>query len=317
MRLEAFGEGDVLPHEWTLKGPKEDRLQLMHACLASFSPIFGLYDGADGELGGLLQRASAGAPLLTAQGHGFEETLWRSTDAALNTAITDALRQRKILIADGHHRYETMLAMRDVLRAEFPDAPEEADFNYTFMLLVDLHDPGLLVLPTYRLLSLTPEMQQAYSRVAGASFQRETLRNLNPGLVEETLARHEDEHAFIWYAGHAGELLTCPKSTKDGLPVLDVQVLQDQLIAPVLAADPTASASVERNVRYTHNPAEALAWVDQDGAQAALFLRGTPVADVLTLAAAGIRLPQKSTYFYPKVPTGLVMYNLRPEVTVG
>ncbi len=78
VRLEAFGEGDVLPHEWTLKGPKEDRLQLMHACLASFSPIFGLYDGADGELGSLLQRASAGAPLLTAQGHGFEETLWRS-----------------------------------------------------------------------------------------------------------------------------------------------------------------------------------------------------------------------------------------------
>ncbi len=144
--------------------------------------------------------------------------------------------------------------MRDVLRAEFPDAPEEADFNYTFMLLVDLHDPGLLVLPTYRLLSLTPEMQQAYSRVAGASFQRETLRNLNPGLVEETLARHEDEHAFIWYAGHAANVLTCPKSTKDGLPVLDVQVLQDQLIAPVLAADPAASASVERNVRYTHNP---------------------------------------------------------------
>ncbi len=317
VRLEAFDEGDVLPHEWTLKGPKEDRLQLMHACLASFSPIFGLYDGADSELGALVQRASAGAPLATAAGAGFDEMLWRSKDAALNTAIAEALRARKILIADGHHRYETMLAVRDMLRAEYPDAPADADFNYAFMLLVDLHDPGLLVLPTHRLLSLTPEMQAAFSRIVNERFHREFLLDLRPEQVSETLACQEDAHAFIWYARHTGQLLTSTKSSQDGLPVLDVQVLQEQLIAPLLAADPAAAATVERNVRYTHDAADAMAAVDRGEAQAALFLRGTPVPEVLTLAEAGIRLPQKSTYFYPKVPTGLVMYNLRPEVMVG
>ena len=210
-----------------------------------------------------------------------------------------------------------MLAMREVLRAEYHDAAEQADFNYAFMLLVNLHDPGLLVLPTHRLLLLTPEMRQAFSRVAGAHFQREPLPDLRPEQVMAILAQCGDAHAFIWYAGRNGELLTRPKSSTDGLPILDVQVLQEQLITPLFATDPAASASVEHNVRYTHDTADAMAAVDRGEAQAALFLRGTPVAEVLPLATAGIRLPQKSTYFYPKVPTGLVMYNLRPEVTVG
>lgn len=317
VQLEAFDAGDVLPHEWTLTGPKEDRLQLMHACQASFSPIFGLYDGADSEMGALLRRASTGVPLATAAGDGFDETLWRCTDPALNTAIAAALRQRKILIADGHHRYETMLAVRDLLRAEYPNAPANAGFNYAFMLLVDLRDPGLLVLPTHRLLLLTPEMQAACSRVLGAHFQRQPLRELRPAQVSEILARQGDAHAFIWYAEHTSTLLTSAKATRNGLPVLDVQVLQEQLIAPLLEVDPVAEGTVERNVRYTHDIADAMAAVDRGEAQAALFLRATPVPDVLTLAAAGIRLPQKSTYFYPKVPTGLVMYSLRPEVTVG
>ncbi len=317
VKLQPFDDGDILPHEWTLKGPKEDRLRLMRTCQACFSPVFGLYDGRHSEMGELLRRAGTAAPLVSAIDHGFDETLWRVDDPEVAGAIADALGKRQILIADGHHRYETMLALRDLLRREYPDAPPTAAFNYVLMLLVDLSDPGLLVLPTHRLLTLTPEMQAAFCRVAGNSFTLEKLQVVRPEQVTDILARQQDSHAFVWYDRGAYTLLTSPRTLRNGLPVLDVMALQERLLAPLFSLDPSEEASVEQNIRYTINPADAVARVEHGDAQGAVFLNPTPVADVLTLAAAGIRLPQKSTYFYPKVPTGLVMHNLGPRVTVG
>ena len=318
VELQPFEQGDVLPHEYTLQGPKEDRLKLMHTCLASFSPVFGLYDGRETGLGEVLRQAMSAAPLATAVGHGFDDTLWRVTDTAVSEAISGALSQRQILIADGHHRYETMLALRNLLRREYPTAPAHAAFNYVLMLLVDVNDPGLLVLPTHRLLLLTPEMALAFCRVAGSKFTLEKLAVSQPEQVTEILARHQSAHAFIWYAGEGQyTLLTSPKTSKNGLPVIDVVALQERIIAPLLALDPAGDATVESHVRYTVQPAEAVRRVDSGESAGALFLNPTPVAEVLRLAAHGVRMPQKSTYFYPKVPTGLVMHHLRPEVTVG
>ncbi len=314
--LEPFGAGAVLPHEWTLKGPKADRLQLMRTCLASMSPVFGLYDGRQTALGDVLARATAAAPLATAQGYGFDDTLWRTDDPALTAAITEALATRQLLIADGHHRYETMLALRDDLRATYPDAPADAAFNYAFMLLVEMHDPGLLVLATHRLLTLTPAMRDAFCRVVGAHFTVTPLEVPTPDALTELLAR-QDGHAFIWYTPGCYQLLTAPRTVRNGLPVLDVQLAQEAVIGPLLALEPASAATVESHVRYTGDPAQAVARVDAGEAQAALLLNPTPIADVFTLAAAGERLPQKSTYFYPKVPTGLVLHDLRPTVTVG
>jgi len=317
VKLQPFEAGEILPHEWTLKGPKEDRLQLMRTCLASFSPIFGLYDGRHSGLGELLARATAGTPLTSAVGHGFDETLWRTDDPAICAGISEALGKRQLLIADGHHRYETLLAMRDILRREYPDAPETAAFNYGMLLLVDLHDPGLLVLATHRLLLLTPEMMSAFCRVIGDRFTLEKITVTQPAQITDILARRKDEHAFIWYTRGQYTLLTAPRAMRDGLPVLDVMALQERIIAPLFALDPSGDATIERNIRYTIDPAEAVRRVDDGETASAIFLNPTPVPDVLTLAAAGIRLPQKSTYFYPKVPTGLVMYDLQPEVSVG
>ena len=151
----------------------------------------------------------------------------------------------------------------------------------------------------------------------GAQFRLEQLAVAHPAQVTEILTRHRDTHAFIWYADGAYTLLTSPKTTRNGLPVLDVMALQERLIAPLFALDPAGEMNVERNVRYTIDPADAVARVDRGEAVSAVFLNPTPVPEVLALAAAGIRLPQKSTYFYPKVPTGLVMHNLQPQVTVG
>jgi uncharacterized protein (DUF1015 family) len=317
VRLQPFEKGEILPHERTLKGPKEDRLKLMQACRASFSPVFGLFDSAQTELPALLARATAAAPLATAQGFGFQDTLWRSSDPGLNAAISEALATREILIADGHHRYETLLALRDQLAAAYPDAPETAGFNYAMMLLVDIHDPGLLVLPTHRLLELTPEMQAAFCRVAGIAFSMEQIDVAHPDDVTALLARHHDAHAFVWYGNGRYTLLTSPRTYRNGLPILDVQALQERLTDPLFTLDPDGQASVERNIRYTIHPVDAVARVDRGEMDAAIFLNPTPVPDVFTLANAGIRLPQKSTYFYPKVPTGLTMLSLRPDVAVG
>jgi len=317
VELQPFGEGAVLPHEWTLKGPKEDRLRLMRTCLTSYSPVFGLYDSRHTALGELLARATTRDPVATAEGFGFNERLWRCDDLGLTEEITTALATRQILIADGHHRYETMLALRDTLRQTYPDAPATAAFNYAFMLLVDVSDPGLLLLATHRLLLLSSEMLAGVCRQLCEGFQRETLTVTHPDEVTDLLARQADAHAFIWYANGAYTLLTAPKALRNGLPVLDVQMAQEGIIGPLLALDPAGDATVERNVRYTISPEQAVARVDRGEVQAALFLNPTPIADVFTLAAAGVRLPQKSTYFYPKVPTGLVMHSLAPEVEVG
>lgn len=317
VELVPFDAGVVLPHEWTLNGPKEDRLKLMHRCLASFSPVFGLYDGRNSGIGEVLHRAAAAAPLATAQGFGFDETLWRIEHAGMCEAIAEGLANREILIADGHHRYETMLALRDILRAEYPDAPATAAFNYVLMLLVDINDPGLLVLPTHRLLVLDEAMTHAVCRVCGDGFTLEQLPVTAPDQVTDILAARADEHAFVLYMDGGYTLLTAPQGTMNGLPVLDVVALQEKIIAPVLEHDPAGLATVERNVRYAVKPTEVVARVDSGEAQAALFLNPTPVEDVLTLASHGIRLPQKSTYFYPKVPTGLVMHSLQKHLTVG
>ena len=317
VRLAPFDAGEVLPHEETLKGPKADRMKLMRHCLASVSPVFGLYDGRHSALGELLERSTAGTPLLTAAGYEFDDRLWRIDDAGLTEAISAELSKRQILIADGHHRYETTLALRDQLRREYPSAPENAAFNYVFMLLVDLNDPGLLVLPTHRLLHLEPEMTAAFCRVAGSNFTMEKFIPANPEAIVALLHRYRNAHAFVWYASGTYTLLTSPRTLRNGLPLLDVSALQERIFAPLFALDVEGHASVEENIRYTHHPADAVARVDRGEADAAIFLNPTPIHAVLTLATAGIRLPQKSTYFYPKAPTGLVMHSLRPEVSVG
>lgn len=316
VELQPFDNGDVLPHEWTLRGPKEDRLRLMHQCRCSFSPVFGLYDGQQSDIARLLQQAMAEQPLGVAHGGQFDETLWRITQSEITEAISQALRQKQIMIADGHHRYETMLALRDILREEYPQAPANAAFNYAFMLLVDINDPGLLVLPTHRLLLLSDAMNAAFCRIAGAKFTLEEVKIAQPEEVETILAKHTEKHAFVWYANGKYTLLTSPHTKQNGLPVIDVVALQERIITPLMKLDPEGISGVESNVRYTINPTEAVHKVDNGECAGAIFLNPTPVSDVLTLASNGIRMPQKSTYFYPKVPTGLVMHALDSDITV-
>ncbi len=316
VELQPFDARIILPHEYTLKGPKIDRLKLMESCDASFSPGFGLYDGRNTGINEIMAEVFKTEPLACAEGNGFSDCLWRVDDKEICGKISTALINRQILIADGHHRYETTLAMRDELREKYPDAPENASFNYTMMALVDINDTGLLVLPTHRMILSDEKLSSAFDCLSCNGFDLEKLSITDADDVTDILAERSQEHAFVIYQKNEYTLITAPQTELNGLPVLDVTTLQNRIISPILSAI-SADATIESHVRYTIHPREAVAQVDSGEMSVAIFLNPTPVEDVLRLAAVGIRLPQKSTYFYPKLPTGLIMYSLHPDVTVG
>jgi uncharacterized protein (DUF1015 family) len=323
VRLEPFERRVVLPHERTLSAPKEDRRRLMRATGAQISPVFGLYRDAEGAAEAELAAATAGATDLDATtADGVRHRMWVVTDAQRLGRLAAVLRDKQILIADGHHRYETLLALRDELRpAGAPPGTAAADFG--MMFLARAEDPGLLVLPTHRLVSDLPAFDAAALRAAAApAFEVTRGDERTAGAIEERLGRARQEAT----AGRAvfalrvrGERETTWLAQKPivdlsalGPPALrnlDVTVLHGVLLAPLLGID---AAAMERQafLSYTHDTAEALARVERGEVQAAFLMNATPVAQVLAACEAGFVLPQKSTYFQPKLATGLVMYRL-------
>ena len=312
VELTPFDEGKVLPHEWTLSGPKVDRQKLMQTALCSFSPVFGLYDG-NSEIGAIIKQATKNAPLAQADGNGFNEILWKVEDKEQIKKLEEAFLDLEILIADGHHRYETTLALRDYMRELKNRNDEKCGYNYVFMLLVDINDPGLLVLPTHRCLKVDEMLKKSFLDVVSKMFKVEELGEVSDKQIEQTLLSHVDEHAFVCYMDKKYFLLTAPATkTEEGLPIIDVVALQKYINDPLFALG--KDNSVEGNISYTIHINEAIKRVDTGEASIAVFLNTTPLSDVLENAKAGVRMPQKSTYFYPKVPTGLIMNKLDVDV---
>jgi uncharacterized protein (DUF1015 family) len=328
VRLEPFEKRVVLPHEHTLTGPKEDRRKLLVATRAQISQVFGLYRDADGaaeaELAGV---AAAGAPELDATTpDGTRHRLWVISEAKRLNRLAGILRDKQILIADGHHRYETMLSLRGELRGQGgAGAREPAD--YGAMYLARAEDPGLLVLPTHRLIKgLDGFSQSALLSAASAAFDVIPGDETTAQAVEARLAQlsagpdGQPRVAFgLRTAGKRGPIWLVLKPIVDlsalgppALRSLDVTVLHGVLLGPLLGIDAAAMAK-QTNLAYTHDTSEALARVDAGEVQAAFLMNATSVAQVLEACEQGHVLPQKSTYFQPKLATGLVMYAVERE----
>jgi uncharacterized protein (DUF1015 family) len=322
VRLEPFDKRVVLPHEHTLTGPKEDRRKLLVATRTQISQVFGLYRDADGAALGELAAVAAGTPALdTTTSDGTRHRLWVISEAARLNRLAGVLRDKQILIADGHHRYETMLSLRGELRgAGGAGAREPAD--YGAMYLARAEDPGLLVLPTHRLVKgLDGFSQSAFLSSAAAAFDVIRGDETTAQAVEARLAQlsvgddGQPRVAFgVRAAGKHGPTWLVLKQIVDlsalGPPVLrslDVTVLHGVLLGPLLGIDAAAMAK-QSNLAYTHDTAEALARVDAGEVQVAFLMNATSVAQVLDACEQGHVLPQKSTYFQPKLATGLVMY---------
>ena len=278
LRLQPYEDRVVLPHERTHRGPKEDRLALMRATGVSLEPLWFLYEGRGSGLPHIIDVVGERVPAVVFKGpEETEHRLWVISDPALHAAIHVALFPLPVLIADGHHRYETALAYAD----EVGD-PADAASRFTLALLTDLDDPGLEVLPAHRVL-------KTGVAVTGGE-EKATL--------EETLAALPGRVAAGAYRDHKFQVL--PLEGEMALVELHSQVIDNIL----------GKRSPEDFLMYTRDPAEAVRWVDEGAGSAAFFLDSPDLRLVLKLAQEGKTLPQKSTYFHPKPPSGMVFFEL-------
>lgn len=320
--LEEYESGVILPHEETLSKAKADRLELLRHCRANFSPIFGLYDDPAMTVENVTAAYRKKAPDLEFTDHNGETHRLRVVnDEKALAAVRQSFSDKKIFIADGHHRYETALAFKKE-RAKAGDSR----FHYVLMTLVNLHDPGLVILPTHRVVKNVAGFNaEKFLTDLGKTFSvtAHPLPEDRNAALQEHLDRMKQElegkHVFCLYTGqnilyHVSLSRSAEKPDMDEKfgnrsepwRNLDVSVLQCLVLEKLLGIDRQALSS-GNNLSYTRQTAEVLADVDNGTAQAVFFLNPTRVREVLEVAAAGDKMPQKSTYFYPKQITGLVI----------
>jgi uncharacterized protein (DUF1015 family) len=281
LRLQPYGDRVVLPHERTHRGPKEDRLALYRATNVSFEPLWFVYEGRESGLAGQLAGAVSGAPTVAFQGpEGTKHRLWMVSDPQVHAAVHSAFEAVPVLIADGHHRYETAL-----VHSEETGGHADAASRFTLALLTDIDDPGLEVLPTHRV------MKVGIPVTGGEDM---------PSL-EATLAALRGRVAAGTYRDHRFQAL--PLEGEVAVVELHKQVIDNIL----------GKRNPEDFLIYTRDAAEAVRWVDEGVGVGAFFLDAPDLRQVLKLAQEGKTLPQKSTYFYPKPPSGMVFHRLDPD----
>lgn len=320
VRLEAWSERVILPHENTLAKAKDDRLKLYRACSTNLSPIMSLYDDPQGRIRRLLNSYAENAAIQIVDEVGEEHILQPITDGQQVALIQDFFAQRQLYIADGHHRYETGLAYRAEIEEQRGGTlhPDDA-VNFTLMALIDVEDPGMLVLPTHRLLfGLSQQtLAELSAQRLAQYFSVQALEgaDTSDALQHQLAQAGRQGAAFVVKSAGQTLLLQLNEQSRQRMEqsghtpawnVLDVAIAQKLILEDVLGLR-TDDMTAGTHVRYTHDSQQALQTVQSGEAQAALFLNGTPLRQVCDVAQADDRMPQKSTYLYPKLITGLVM----------
>ncbi len=331
--LQDPGDGDIRPHEKTLDAPKEDRLKLMLACHAQLSPIFALYAQPNQAINRILTVAIEGtAPFIEVeQDNGDELRLWRINDRAVIQKVCQEMATQKLLIADGHHRYEATLNYRNHMRAQRGQGTGREAFNYILAYFANTNDDNVVILPTHRLVRgythkpfleleealqayfyveqhpKTPEGKVSFlkalktaakkHRVIGASFKRDPrylILRLKNKRIMQRLAKD----------------LSAP------LRELDVSTLHLLILEHILGMPPDQHVS-GTTIRYSQDEEAVLQALEKEDFQAAFILNGSKAEEILAIASGGEKMPQKSTYFYPKLPSGLIVNKIDPEERIG
>jgi uncharacterized protein (DUF1015 family) len=309
VRVEEYGPGTIRPHERTHPGPKEDRLALTRATRANLSPIFSLFRDPQGAAGELMERAAAAEPFASARDlDGTENTVWRVGDPDAIAALRSVLSDAELLIADGHHRYETARVYAEEVGGDGPH-------RYVLMLLCSMSDRGLTVFPTHRLLTClkdSPEKQQAIREVLTREFEVEQvpLEELQPNGRGIAFGYMDSFHRTPYRVTLKDPSIADGALEGRAEPYrrLDTAVLEALVLRGALGMSEDDIAQL-RGLDYSQDIEDARAAVESGRADAGFFLRPTPVEQVQAVAEAGESMPPKSTYFFPKVPTGIV-FNL-------
>ena len=309
IKVEPYEAGVVLPHEQTFPKHREDRLRILEATRAHLECIFGLYEDPNGEILKAILQAPASEVVHAHSDEGVDHELEPITDEAANANLIGLLTQKKVWIADGHHRYETALAFRQNIGPRDEVVPED----FMMMALTSISDPGLVLLPTHRIVrSMVPPMDQALSELA-------EVFNLEAMPAKQLMSRIKQFHrkgirafgaafagglGYVLTEKHKGSVLALNMSEEsDSLKDLDVTVLHRVILEKLLNV-----AGLD-HISYTRDAGEAVCAVE-DGAAVSFLMNAPSVEDMQKIALGGEKMPQKSTYYYPKILSGLVIWSL-------
>jgi uncharacterized protein (DUF1015 family) len=317
VRLEAFGQGRIFPHEHTMSGPKEDRLKLTRATGMNLSQIFGLYPDEEGSVQAQLNAAVGRSLPLEATDHlGVINRLWPVTDQRVVSIVTGLMGPKPIFIADGHHRYETALRYQEE-RRQAGETSTEASVNFVLMMLVSMHDPGLIILPTHRLVSGVGDLTAENVRtMLGDHFDLETVGKGDPGARDawDHIEAHGEQNMLgfgtvadgIWQTGRFRSPQLVAELAKDHSPAwhsLGVSILHVVVLGKLLPGTPAC--------QYVHSLREVTETTTAKQCQLAVLVPPANMTDVEKIAGNVEKMPAKSTYFYPKLLSGLVFHSLK------
>lgn len=327
LRLEDFSTGFVRPHERTFQAVKDERLGLMKACEANLSPVFALYSDPAMVVDHTLRIGREPAPLMDFMDRaGMEHRLWRVGNPEIFERVKALMLDKPIYIADGHHRYETALNYRNFQHARLGNSSPDAPFEYIMMYLSNLDQGGLTILPTHRLLRhMGPWEPRGFLRDAAAYFEIMEYQTTAEGQarwreeLEKGRATKETLIGLYWRNAGAFYLLKgrheaissylSSRGINKVLHRLDVVILDQLLLRHLLEISDVFLAN-ERNIHFKHDFLDAVSSVQSGTYEAGFFVNPTRIEQVQEVASAGLIMPHKATYFYPKVWSGLVVHSL-------
>jgi uncharacterized protein (DUF1015 family) len=323
VRLSPFGKGEVVPHEKTYQGPIEDRLKLMRATGLQLSPIFGLYSDPRNQVTSALYE-KLGRPEFSATLGGVKNDLWSVSDAEVENKVIDLMGHKPIYIADGHHRYTTALQYQQDMQADNrAPLPESHPANWCMFVLIAMQDDGLLILPTHRLIGgLGGFDAKTFQTALGENFEM-TLAPVAADRLHEYVSDvlpKQPAHTFGLFDGKTRALYQLRLKNLDILKPfepnqseawrrLDVAILQRYLLDEIIR--PKFAGGNEPIKGYTADPDEIAPQVDGSRYQIGLLLQPTPLHALEELGKHNEVMPQKSTYFFPKLATGMAMNPIR------
>ncbi len=330
VRLEPFEKGVVLPHEKTFSKVKSERLELIKACHANFSPIFSLYSDHNGILDTLKQTTVHHNPDMEMfDSNGFLQKLWRITDTSVHQAISEAMVNKTIFIADGHHRYETALNYRNWIARHTRYFSDDHPANFVMMSLSSMEDPGLVILPAHRILShVGAEAIDAFGKkiehyfeITTFDFKHREMDTVREQFITALHSNNERNCIGVYMKNRqAFTLLTLKpgvmeKLFSDEIPKslrnLDVTVLTRLIFMDILGFDQNRLDN-EKLITYSSIDKEAIGTVLNGDYDVTFILNPTKIEQVEQVARKGLIMPRKSTYFYPKVISGHVLNSLVP-----